>query len=116
MVEQRTTSPKDDRRLRPRVDINGQAMIKTEQGEFGPFKATNVSLGGVFLLTDLKLSEGAHCTILLALPSAGGVTKKLILPCRVARVAAEGLGIQFRELTSEGYNLISTIVARIEGT
>lgn len=83
------------RRIHQRFACELPATVVTADEEFQA-RATNVSLGGMFLITDGKtLPYGTECKVKVALPSLDGPTE---IHVTVRWVTDEGIGVQFGSL------------------
>lgn len=83
------------RRIHQRFDCELPATVVAGDTVFEA-KATNVSLGGMFLITDGDtLPYGTECKVKVGLPTLDGQTE---IHVTVRWVTSEGIGVQFGSL------------------
>lgn len=80
-----------------RVSIELEADVRPRQGDPISARAANLSLKGVFVLTDLKYDPGTTVELTLYL---GGRAEGIAVEIqgKVARATADGMGIQFTRI------------------
>lgn len=98
----------DERRRAPRFNIALPVTITaTETGRMYPATVDNISLGGVLLITDAPLEEGAR--LVIHLPIAADMTMRIEAALR--RIANAGeFGVAFISLTDEELDRLSDFV------
>lgn len=71
--------------------------------------STNLSIKGLFVKTDKKVSKGMECKVKIIL--SGGVdAPELLIHARVARVEENGMGLVFDAMDLETYTHLKNIV------
>ncbi|MBF0572710.1 MAG: PilZ domain-containing protein [Desulfamplus sp.] len=71
--------------------------------------STNLSIKGLFVKTEKKVSQGMECKVKIIL--SGGVdAPELLIQARVARVEENGMGIIFDAMDLETYTHLKNIV------
>ncbi|MCL1892893.1 MAG: PilZ domain-containing protein [Holophagaceae bacterium] len=99
--------PKKDRKF-SRVNFKIVANVKTGDKEFeGAIR--NLSMGGLYLLTDEKLAVGDEAGISIALddqPENG-----LEIDVRVARVTDDGIAFAFDKIDFDSYIHLKNLIA-----
>lgn len=93
------------RRRSQRVPASGPAMIRHASGSLAA-TLRDVSLGGVFLFTDLPFREGSEIQVVLALPRELGLAASKMVSCAGKVVRVERHGTQYG---------IAAEIAHIEG-
>ncbi|MCL1893674.1 MAG: PilZ domain-containing protein [Holophagaceae bacterium] len=95
-----------------RVDFKIVATVKQGAVEFvGAVK--NLSMGGLYLITDKKLSVGDEAELSIALddqPENG-----LIIDVRVARVTDNGIALAFDKIDFDSYIHLKNLIALNSG-
>ncbi len=93
-----------EKRLHPRRTLRAQVIFEDESGEgFIYFYSTDVSLGGVFLESDIPLKIGTRVFLSFALRDGETLIRSIGRVVRVERESAEspyavGMGVQFVDL------------------
>lgn len=95
----------DTRRRSARVQASAPAMIRHASGSLAA-TLRDVSLGGVFLFTDVPFREGSEIQVVLALPRELGLAASEMVCCAGKIVRVERHGTQFG---------IAAEIAHIEG-
>jgi len=81
--------PKSDKRTRSRIAVNVPATVRSKDTNAEVTAVTrDLSMGGVFLYTDRRITEGSKLEIVLILPPELGLGEKQWACCqaRVVRV------------------------------
>ncbi|MBF0302535.1 MAG: PilZ domain-containing protein [Desulfamplus sp.] len=71
--------------------------------------STNLSLKGLFVKTEKKVSLGMECMVKIIL-SGGTDAPELLIHAKVARVEEDGMGIVFDAMDLEAYTHLKNIV------
>jgi len=95
-----------------RVDFRIVATVKHGARQFVG-AVSNLSLGGVFLVTDQRLPIGEVAEILIALDDQP--ENSVTMTGRVARAAPEGIAINFEKMDSDSYIHLKNLVALNSG-
>src|ERR687888_2124402 len=87
---------KSEKRARSRIPVNVPAKIRTK-GAAGESSALtrDLSVGGVFLYTDRRITEGSKLEIVLILPAELGLGEKQWACCQASVVRVEDGGSKF---------------------
>jgi hypothetical protein len=86
---------KTDKRARSRISVNVPAKVRSKQMDAEVAAVTrDLSMGGVFLYTDRKITEGSKLEIVLILPAELGLGDKQWACCQASVVRVED-GEQF---------------------
>ncbi|HZS95457.1 MAG TPA: PilZ domain-containing protein [Terriglobales bacterium] len=87
--------PKSDKRTRSRIAVNVPATVRSKDTNAEVTAVTrDLSMGGVFLYTDRRITEGSKLEIVLILPPELGLGEKQWACCQ-ARVVRVEDGDQF---------------------
>ena len=87
--------PKADKRARSRISVNVPATVRSKDTNAEVTAVTrDLSMGGVFLYTDRRITEGSKLEIVLILPAELGLGEKQWACCQ-ARVVRVEDGEQF---------------------
>jgi hypothetical protein len=79
-----------DKRTRSRVSVNVPAKVRSKDGDAEVAAVTrDLSMGGVFLYTDQKITEGSKLEIVLILPAELGLGEKQWACCHASVVRVE---------------------------
>ena len=100
----------DDKRRRTRVHFKTQVVLKTGISEIkAGAKSSDISMKGMFITTDEKISVGTPCDIEIVL---SGTTSRLALNIKavIARRDKDGLGIIFDSMDVDSYFHLKNIV------
>jgi hypothetical protein len=107
---------KTDKRSVERVPFRVSAILKTNNREIRSETTEDLSVKGVFVLTEEFLEEETPCQVLLEL-SGTSSDLRLRMEGRVARVRpGKGMGIEFTTLDLEVYTLLKNIVEYNSGS
>ncbi len=93
-----------EKRIHPRKTLRSKIIFEDESGEgFIYFYATDVSMGGVFLESDIPLKIGTHVFLSFALADAEPPIRVTGRVVRVERETSEdlpvvGMGVQFVDI------------------
>ena len=101
---------RDDKRKRTRVHFKTQVVLKTGVSEIkANAKSSDISMKGLFITTDEKISVGTPCNIEIVL---SGTTSRLALTIKavIARQDKDGLGITFDSMDVDSYFHLKNIV------
>ena len=92
----------DERRRRTRVLFETQVELKAGNRVIQSSTSRDISQKGVFVVTGNQLPEGTDCQVTLRLL---GASSDLTLKAegRVARLTAEGMGIEFTALDVDSF-------------
>jgi c-di-GMP-binding flagellar brake protein YcgR len=86
---------KTDKRARSRISVNVPAKVRSKDMDAEVAAVTrDLSMGGVFLYTDRKITEGSKLEIVLILPAELGLGDKQWACCQASVVRVED-GEQF---------------------
>ncbi len=98
-----------ERREFSRVVIQVQVRLRTEEGNIVTGKGTRISLKGLFLETSTRLPNGSACRIEIVL---GTESHRLLINVegKVSRQEENGLGLEFTQMGSEGYEHLKNLV------
>ena len=80
-----------DKRSRVRLAVSVPAKVKTPEAE-RPAVTRDLSMNGIFLYTDQKVSEGSKLEIVLILPAELGFGEKQWACCQASVVRVEDDG------------------------
>lgn len=105
--------PQRDRRLDPRVDLGGRALLFSRGDPIGRYKLENISAGGALISGDRDLRPGHLVHALLDL-ATGDEPLRMTASVRQVREASEGvdLAIAFRALSADQEDAIHDAVLR----
>jgi len=79
-----------DKRARARISVNVPATVKSKDAEAEVAAVTrDLSMGGVFLYTDRRITEGSKLEIVLILPAELGLGEKQWACCQASVVRVE---------------------------
>ena len=81
---------KADKRARSRISVNVPATVRTKDMDAEAAAVTrDLSMGGVFLYTDRRVTEGSKLEIVLILPAELGLGDKQWACCQASVVRVE---------------------------
>ncbi|HEY2859293.1 MAG TPA: PilZ domain-containing protein [Terracidiphilus sp.] len=81
---------KTDKRARSRISVNVPAKVRSNDTDAEVAAVTrDLSMGGVFLYTDRKITEGSKLEIVLILPAELGLGDKQWACCQASVVRVE---------------------------
>ncbi len=81
---------KTDKRARSRIAVNVPAKVRSKDTDAEVAAVTrDLSMGGVFLYTDRKITEGSKLEIVLILPAELGLGDKQWACCQASVVRVE---------------------------
>lgn len=103
----------EDRRKHARLDVGPRQLTVrfSSQIQFAKQYIENISIGGLFVKTDLQASVGEEIPIEFSVPLAPNDPPQIFsLLARVARVDPDGLGLEFTELPSEARRVIEIFI------
>jgi hypothetical protein len=81
---------KVDKRARSRISVNVPATVRTKDMDAETAAVTrDLSMGGVFLYTDRRVTEGSKLEIVLILPAELGLGEKQWACCQASVVRVE---------------------------
>ena len=98
-----------ERRQSERVPLNILAEILAGGGQPVVGRTLDLSLTGVFVTDAMALAEGSPCEVCLMVAGRNAPIR-LRLRGRVARVTAEGVGVEFTAMSRECYDNLSYII------
>lgn len=116
-------SPKDaermvhEKRIHPRRTLRSQVIFEDESGEgFIYFYSTDVSIGGLFLESDIPLKLGTRVFLSFALRDGEKPLRAIGRVVRVERETADsltvvGMGVQFSDLADAAKKAIEDYVS-----
>jgi type IV pilus assembly protein PilZ len=105
-----------EKRVHPRRTLRSQVIFEDESGEgFIYFYSTDVSLGGLFLESDIPLKLGTRVFLSFTLRDGESPIRLVGRVVRVERETAEslsvvGMGVQFSDLTESARQAIENYV------
>jgi uncharacterized protein (TIGR02266 family) len=101
-LEQKKSDGGMDKREFSRIDIREKqlALKFANESQFARQYIENISIGGLFVKTDLKPAMGSFMPIEFSIPQEEG-EKVFRLKARVCRVAEAGVGLEFTNLSPE---------------
>ncbi len=70
----------------------------------------NISLTGLFLVTDKDVQEGENVTVTVIVESES-TAGQIVLQCKVTRRDKDGVGLEFTEMPLDSYMFLRNIVA-----
>src|SRR5258705_9824490 len=81
---------KPDKRTRSRISVNVPATVRTKDTSAEVSAVTrDLSMGGVFLYTDQRITEGSKLEIVLILPAELGLGEKQWACCQASVIRVE---------------------------
>jgi len=81
---------KADKRTRSRISVNVPATVRTKDTDAEASAVTrDLSMGGVFLYTDRRVTEGSKLEIVLILPAELGLGERQWACCQASVVRVE---------------------------
>jgi hypothetical protein len=91
------SDPKTDKRARSRIPVSIPATLRSKETATEVSAITrDLSMGGVFLYTDRRITEGSKLEIVLILPAELGLGEKQWACCQASVIRVEdGEGRQF---------------------
>ncbi|MDO8461805.1 MAG: PilZ domain-containing protein [Deltaproteobacteria bacterium] len=102
-----------EKRLYPRRRLRSRVVFEDEWGEgFIYFYSTDVSLGGIFLESDVPLKQGTKVFLSFKLGDAENPIRATAQVVRLAKESADaitifGMGVQFLDLSTEAKEAIA---------
>ena len=98
-----------ERREFSRVAIQVEVRLRTEEDNLVAGKGTRISLKGLFFETATRLPNGSACQIEIVL---GTESHQLLINVKgkVTRQEENGLGLEFSQMGSEGYEHLKNLV------
>lgn len=116
MAKKGTDKPASEKRLYQRKTLRSQIVFEDESGEgFIYFYSTDVSIGGVFLESDIPLKIGTRVFLSFALREGEASIRAIGRVVRLERETAEslrivGMGVQFVDLPEAVQKTIQSYV------
>lgn len=95
-----------DKRSHPRVPLSADLTCEVKDGDPVLGRAKDISVGGMFIESDTKLSFGQEVTIVLRLPGSKADSR---LPGVVRWLNPGGFGVQFGLLGARETHAISEL-------
>src|ERR1700751_483319 len=80
--------PKIDKRASSRISVNVPATVRSKETEVSAV-TRDLSMGGVFLYTDQRITEGSKLEIVLILPAELGLGEKQWACCHASVIRVE---------------------------
>jgi c-di-GMP-binding flagellar brake protein YcgR len=80
--------PKIDKRASSRISVNVPATVRSKEAEVSAV-TRDLSMGGVFLYTDQRITEGSKLEIVLILPAELGLGEKQWACCQASVIRVE---------------------------
>jgi hypothetical protein len=80
--------PKTDKRANSRISVNVPATVRSKEAEVAAV-TRDLSMGGVFLYTDQRITEGSKLEIVLILPAELGLGEKQWACCQASVIRVE---------------------------
>lgn len=105
-----------EKRVYPRRTLRTQVIFEDESGEgFIYFYSTDVSMGGIFLESDIPLKVGTRVFLSFALRDGETPIRVIGRVVRVERETAEslrivGMGMQFSDLPEAAHKILQVYV------
>jgi c-di-GMP-binding flagellar brake protein YcgR len=95
-----------DRRKNPRIELHFK-IIRINREDEGPYKAKDLSMGGLFIETDKpsKFRKGQEIELVMREPADN---KFMRLKARVAHIDKEGIGVEFVNMTEGDKAILKT--------
>ena len=115
-MAKKTSTLVHEKRVHPRRTLRTQVIFEDESGEgFIYFYSTDVSLGGLFLESDIPLKVGTRVFLSFSLRDGEAPIRAVGRVVRVERETAEslsiiGMGVQFSDLPEAAKQLIQNYV------
>jgi type IV pilus assembly protein PilZ len=106
-----------EKRVHPRRTLRSQVIFEDESGEgFIYFYSTDISIGGLFLESDIPLKLGTRVFLSFALRDDAAPLRAIGRVVRVERETADsltvvGMGVQFSDLTESAKKIIEDYVS-----
>ena len=92
-----------DKRARSRISVNIPATVRSKETALESSAMTrDLSMGGVFLYTDRKITEGSKLEIVLILPAELGLGEKQWACCQASVIRVE-------DGSGHGFGIAATI-------
>lgn len=98
-----------EKRAHQRTEYAIPVEVLLPSGETQPAESKDLSIGGVFLLTDRTVGIGTEITLTLELPGLGAST----LPGIVRWLKSDGLGVQFGLLGARQTHAVGKLVREL---
>ncbi|HYJ09513.1 MAG TPA: PilZ domain-containing protein [Polyangiaceae bacterium] len=95
-----------DKRTHPRVPINADVMCEVSGGASITGRAKDISIGGMYIESEVSVSFGTQVTIVLRLPNTKADSK---LPGIIRWLKPGGFGVQFGLLGARETHAISEL-------
>jgi hypothetical protein len=96
-----------DKRSHPRVPLNADVTCEVSGGESINGRAKDISVGGMFIESETKVSFGTEVTIVLRLPNTKANSR---LPAVIRWLNPGGFGVQFGLLGARETHAISELL------
>ena len=106
-----------EKRVHPRRTLRSQVIFEDESGEgFIYFYSTDISIGGVFLESDIPLKMGTRVFLSFSLKDDAAPIRAIGRVVRVERETADsltvvGMGVQFSDLQESSKKIIEDYVS-----
>ncbi len=104
-----TTNNQDNHREFSRVPLCIEAIVQTEETQVRSENTRDISMKGIFIVTDHPVPLRTLCEITLVLKGQENPIKVEIRGM-VVRSTDEGIGLQFTELALEAYDHLQNMV------
>lgn len=121
MSPKKNQSPRvHEKRIHPRRTLRAQVVFEDESGEgFIYFYSTDISIGGLFLESDVPLKVGTRVFLSFALRDGEAPIRAVGRVVRVEREGADslsiiGMGVQFSDLPESAEKAIQEYVSEEE--
>lgn len=99
----------EERRQHPRASASIPVELRAPSfGDLAKDATSDLSAGGMFIRTERALEEGDVIDFRILTEREGGVIEG---KARVARVTADGVGVEFLELVEPNRSMLNTLVA-----
>lgn len=100
-----------DKRRAKRINVQVSVVIDGTERLFIPCKSRDLSLVGVFLMTGERLSIDTICDLTFYLGQTG-TEYSVYTRARVTRVAEDGIGLEFINLSDRARSALTGVVGR----
>ncbi len=114
---EKSSSNSIEKRIYPRKTLRSQLIFEDESGEgFIYFYSTDISVGGIFLESDIPLKLGTHVLLSFALRDGEAPIRGTGTVVRLERNTEDsqpvvGMGLQFAELPEDAKKKIQEFIA-----
>lgn len=98
-----------DSREFTRVPIKMEVTVTAEGKSVMSRDVKDVSMNGIYLFSEQKLSEGSDCDIIMLIGEPGSQLE-VDLKGKVERVTANGMAVSFTEIGLESYEHLHNLV------